>query len=78
MNLHEFQAKGLLRSYGVPVPDGGVASTASDALRVAKSLKAKSGLSKPRFTQAEEEKPAVSKLLERSAKRMTLQHRCSE
>jgi len=39
MYLHEFQAKGLLRSYGVPVPDGGVASTASDALRVAKSLK---------------------------------------
>lgn len=39
MYLHEFQAKGLLRSYGVPVPDGGVASTASDALRVAKTLK---------------------------------------
>ncbi|SHJ34092.1 succinyl-CoA synthetase beta subunit [Malonomonas rubra DSM 5091] len=39
MDLHEFQAKGLLRSYGVPVPDGGVASTASDALRVAKELK---------------------------------------
>ncbi len=39
MYLHEFQAKGLLRSYGVPVPDGGVASTASDALRVAKALK---------------------------------------
>jgi succinyl-CoA synthetase beta subunit len=39
MNLHEFQAKGLLRNYGVPVPDGGVASTASDGLRVAKELK---------------------------------------
>lgn len=39
MYLHEFQAKGLLRKYGVPVPDGGVASTASDALRVAKELK---------------------------------------
>ena len=39
MDLHEFQAKGLLRNYGVPVPDGGVASTASDALRVAKVLK---------------------------------------
>lgn len=38
MNLHEFQAKGLLRTYGVPVPEGGVASTASDALRVAKEL----------------------------------------
>lgn len=39
MYLHEFQAKGLLRSYGIPVPDGGVASTASDALRRAKELK---------------------------------------
>lgn len=39
MYLHEFQAKGLLREYGLPVPDGGVASTASDALRVAKELK---------------------------------------
>ncbi len=39
MYLHEFQAKGLLRQYGVPVPDGGVASVASDALRVAKELK---------------------------------------
>ena len=39
MYLHEFQAKGLLRNYGVPVPDGGVASVASDALRVAKELK---------------------------------------
>jgi len=38
MYLHEFQAKGLLRSYGIPVPEGGVASTASDALRVAKEL----------------------------------------
>ena len=42
MDLHEFQAKGLLRNYGVPVPDGGVASTASDALRVAKELKGES------------------------------------
>ena len=39
MYLHEFQAKGLLRNYDVPVPGHGVASTASDALRVAKDLK---------------------------------------
>src|SRR6056297_1935946 len=39
MYLHEFQAKGLLRNYDVPVPGHGVASTASDALRVAKELK---------------------------------------
>ena len=26
MKLHEYQAKGLLREYGIPVPDGSVAS----------------------------------------------------
>jgi succinyl-CoA synthetase beta subunit len=39
MYLHEFQAKGLFKKYDIPVPDGGVASTASDALRVAKEMK---------------------------------------
>lgn len=38
MYLHEYQAKSILRGYGVPVPQSGVASTASDALRVAKHL----------------------------------------
>ena len=28
MNIHEYQAKELLRRYGVPVPDGSVAWTA--------------------------------------------------
>ncbi|NQV84539.1 MAG: ADP-forming succinate--CoA ligase subunit beta [Rhodospirillales bacterium] len=31
MNLHEYQAKELLKAYGVPVPAGVVASTAKDA-----------------------------------------------
>ena len=27
MKLHEFQAKGFLREYGIPVPEGKAAST---------------------------------------------------
>ncbi|MFP4191797.1 MAG: ADP-forming succinate--CoA ligase subunit beta [Candidatus Hydrogenedentota bacterium] len=33
MNLHEYQAKALLRMYGVPAPDGIVARTAEEAAR---------------------------------------------
>jgi len=38
MNLHEYQAKELLKAYGVPVPPGIVASTAKDAANAAASL----------------------------------------
>ncbi len=38
MNIHEYQAKELLASYGVPVPQGGVAATVKRALEVAKTL----------------------------------------
>lgn len=38
MNIHEYQAKELLRTYGVPVPDGGLASTPKGALAIAKTL----------------------------------------
>ena len=31
MNIHEYQAKGLLRSYGAPVSDGRVVLKAEDA-----------------------------------------------
>ncbi|MBW1685604.1 MAG: hypothetical protein JRS35_11175 [Deltaproteobacteria bacterium] len=31
MNVHECQAKGLLREYGVAVPPGGVATTPAEA-----------------------------------------------
>ena len=31
MNIHEYQAKELLRGYGVPVADGHVAYTADEA-----------------------------------------------
>ncbi|MBC8376496.1 MAG: ADP-forming succinate--CoA ligase subunit beta [FCB group bacterium] len=38
MNIHEYQAKEIFRKYNVPVPNGGVAYSAEEALNVAKSL----------------------------------------
>ena len=38
MNIHEYQAKSLLRQYGVAVPEGGVAYTADEAVKVAENL----------------------------------------
>jgi len=38
MNIHEYQAKELLRKYGVAVPKGGIAYTADEAVKVAEEL----------------------------------------
>jgi succinyl-CoA synthetase beta subunit len=38
MNVHEYQAKELLREFGVPVPDGRVATTAAEAEEAARAL----------------------------------------
>src|SRR5580698_3501824 len=38
MNIHEYQAKSLLKKYGVVVPRGGVAFTPNEATDVAKAL----------------------------------------
>lgn len=38
MNIHEYQAKNLLRQYGAPVADGKVAYTPEEAVSVAKEL----------------------------------------
>ncbi|WP_207461491.1 ADP-forming succinate--CoA ligase subunit beta [Azospirillum sp. SYSU D00513] len=38
MNIHEYQAKELLKTYGVAVPRGGVAYTAEEAEKVAREL----------------------------------------
>jgi succinyl-CoA synthetase beta subunit len=38
MNLHEYQAKEVFRSYGIAVPAGSVAATAEEAAAVARSL----------------------------------------
>jgi succinyl-CoA synthetase beta subunit len=38
MNIHEYQAKAILREYGVPVARGGVAFTPDEAMRAAEAL----------------------------------------
>jgi len=38
MNIHEYQAKSLLKKYGVTVPRGGVAFSVKEAVDVAKAL----------------------------------------
>ncbi len=38
MKIHEYQAKEILNSFGVPVPQGGVARTPEDAETIAKDL----------------------------------------
>ncbi|MGH8149583.1 MAG: ADP-forming succinate--CoA ligase subunit beta [Steroidobacteraceae bacterium] len=38
MNLHEYQAKDLFRTYGIPVPAGGVAASAEEAVGAARAL----------------------------------------
>ncbi len=39
MNIHEYQAKAVLREFGVPVPQGFPAFTVKDAVQAAKNLK---------------------------------------
>ncbi|MCB2225480.1 MAG: ADP-forming succinate--CoA ligase subunit beta [Desulfarculaceae bacterium] len=38
MNVHEYQAKQLMASFGVPVPKGGLAVTPDEAVEIAKQL----------------------------------------
>ncbi len=38
MKIHEYQAKEILRSYGVPVPKGGVAETPEEARKIAEGI----------------------------------------
>ncbi len=38
MNIHEYQAKAILKRYGVPVPNGNVAYTPAEAEEIAKGL----------------------------------------
>ena len=38
MNLHEYQAKGLFAKFGIPVPEGRVATTPTEAIAAAEAL----------------------------------------
>ncbi|MCF8339313.1 MAG: ADP-forming succinate--CoA ligase subunit beta [Bacteroidales bacterium] len=46
MNLHEYQAKSILKNYGVPIPEGVTADKPEDAVEAAKDLKNKTGMDK--------------------------------
>ena len=39
MNIHEYQAKSLLKEYGVPIQGGKVAFTVEEAVKAAEELK---------------------------------------
>ncbi len=39
MKLHEYQAKDIFRKFGIPVPDGQVATSGEEAVRIAEKLK---------------------------------------
>ena len=43
MNIHEYQAKETLKSYGVAIQEGIVADTAEEAVEAAKKLNAETG-----------------------------------
>src|SRR6185295_7432335 len=38
VNIHEYQAKDILRGFGVPIPPGEIASTAEEAEAIAKRI----------------------------------------
>ena len=38
MNIHEYQAKAVLKEFGVPVPGGGIAFSADEAVQAAEKL----------------------------------------
>jgi len=38
VKIHEYQAKALLSEFGIPVPEGGVAATPTEARKIAAEL----------------------------------------
>ena len=43
MNIHEYQAKDILKSYGVAIQEGILAHTPEEAVQAAKELQEKTG-----------------------------------
>lgn len=46
MNLHEYQAKSILKEFGVPIIEGQMAETVEEAVRIAKELEETTGAEK--------------------------------
>ncbi len=58
MNIHEYQAKDVLRRYGVPIPPGEVATTPDEAEAIARRV-GKPVMVRPRCTSAVAARPAA-------------------
>lgn len=76
MNLHEYQAKKILKKFGIPVPDFGVASSVEEAKKIAADLHLKEAVLKiqvhaggrgkaggVKFAKSQEEMAHVAKAL---------------
>ena len=61
MNIHEHQAKQILKQFGAVVPEGVYGFTVEELLEKCKSLKTDKYVLKAQFTLVEEEKQVVSK-----------------
>ena len=59
MNIHEYQAKEILSSYGIPIPRGRVAMTSDQVERAAKMMGGAAS-SRPRSMPEVEARPAAS------------------
>ncbi len=46
MNIHEYQAKEILKGYGIPIPEYGVASNVQEVQKIIQDLKLKEGVVK--------------------------------
>ena len=44
MNIHEYQAKSILKEFGVAVPEGVVIENAENAIEAAKTIQEKTGM----------------------------------
>ena len=63
MKIHEYQAKQLLEKFRVPIPQGGVATSAHEAYQIAESWVGIVLSSKPRFMPAAGARAAASRWL---------------
>lgn len=68
MNVHEYQAKELLRSYGVPVPNGIAAFTVEEAVDASEQLSGPIKVVKAQIHAGDAVKQVASSLRNRKKK----------
>ena len=61
MNIHEYQAKAVLREFGVPMPKGIPAFNVDEAVKAAKELGGPVWVVKAQSTPAAAARPAASR-----------------